>query len=91
MIPTAPDELLPYIALAKSFVSGEIPPHQFEKRFLRTFKDDQTPFSDGDFEALNRVFMLLEDFCDDPDLFEEGDVTVQMLLDGTRDFIQKYQ
>ena len=79
--------IAPYLDLARRFLDGDLPADRFVLQFQDRFKQDPTPFGPAVHEALNDLFLLAEDFCDDPALVEPGDTTPDMLARGARDFL----
>jgi hypothetical protein len=63
-----------YINLIKSFLNGEIAVADFEKRYMRSFKDDKTRWSETEYTVLNDLFTDLDVFCPNPRLRRSGDL-----------------
>lgn len=77
--------LYPYVNLIIRFLSGDIVCQEFEKQYLATFKLDTHDFSQEEFDILNYLFSSCDRFCNDPGLYEEGDVTENELkFDATK-------
>jgi len=68
------NHLTKYIQLITQYVEGCIKSHVFEERYLRLFKDETTSLSEVEYNSLDSLFSAVDVFCDDPDLFEEGDL-----------------
>jgi hypothetical protein len=67
-------KLSPYINLIRSFLNGEIAVTDFERRYMRLFKDDNTKWSQTEYEVLNELFSDIDAFCADPRLRRSGDL-----------------
>lgn len=58
----------PYVALAASFVHGQIDADEFEAVFLSRYKADDFHWPVEVFDQLDGLFAAVDDYCSDPDL-----------------------
>ena len=78
-----------YILLLTQFVSGEITAIQFEKIYLKTFLKEEEIFSERVEDILNDLFFDVEDYCQYPDLRDEGDLDEEGLLRNAKNALDK--
>jgi hypothetical protein len=55
-----------YINLIAAFVCGDLSALEFERDYLRMFKEDTRMFPDELYEILNKLFTDVDAFCGDP-------------------------
>lgn len=63
-----------YIELARLFLKDKISAIEFERRYLRMFKEDPAIRPDGEYQILNRLFSDVDSFCADPALRTVNDL-----------------
>ncbi len=68
-----------YKDLIHSFVNKEINTIQFEEKYLKLFKYDDS-LNEETYKILSPLFTAVEEFCPFPELREEGDVDEQQLF-----------
>lgn len=67
-----PDRLRPYLELLSAFVEHGMPAQEYERRYLDLYQYDKTEFSDDEFRVVDRLFIDVDDFVADPELYEPG-------------------
>lgn len=67
-----------------AFVTGEIPADVFDDRYRAQFSELPLGLDESTFAILETVFFACEDFVDDPDLRDPGDLDEQGLLEAAR-------
>jgi len=82
-------KLSPYINLIRSFLNGEIAVKEFERRYMRLFKDDNTKWSQDEYEVLNELFSDLDAFCANPRLRKPGDLDEPQLRKNSARALKK--
>jgi hypothetical protein len=85
------DKLQRYIALLSSFVTDEIEASDFERKFLKLFKEDATEWSGAEFAILDGLFADVNAFCPDPQLRDEEDVDEYELKEKGKIALEKLQ
>ena len=68
-----------YIQMIESFLKNEITATDFERRYLRLFKDDNTNWNQHEYEVLNQLFSDVDAFCADPSLRNSKDLDERQL------------
>ena len=68
-----------YISLISDFTSKKITTLDFEKQYLRTFKEEQSYFSKEILNILYTLFSDVDAFCADPELRDELDLDEEQL------------
>jgi len=63
-----------YIALISSLVADKIDAADFEREYLKIFKEDATEWSEAEFAILDELFGEVDAFCADPQLRDENDL-----------------
>ena len=66
LVPYDPSDVKPYVAMIEAFLSGRMTAGEFERVYLRAFKDDPTDWPEPIFQLLNEVFLDLDAYCPDP-------------------------
>jgi hypothetical protein len=61
-----------YLRLLEEFLSHRLAATDFERMYLRMFKDDSTIRSGQEYEILNALFAGADAFCDDPSIAATG-------------------
>jgi self-protective colicin-like immunity protein len=61
-----------YLRLIEEFLSHRLAATDFERMYLRMFKEDSTIRPDQQYEVLNALFAAAEAFCDDPSIAGTG-------------------
>src|SRR5262249_2521414 len=74
-----PRVLSEYKDLIRLFVNRLIPVADFERRYLRMFKDDPAIRSENEYEILNRLFGDIDAFSADPELRSERGLDEEQL------------
>ena len=70
-----------YSVLIASFLRGDVSITEFEKTYINLFKQEDTDLPDVIYQALNSLFLDLEEYCNDPSLREDGDPSVSDIFD----------
>lgn len=73
-----------FIRLLQAYRAGELSPGDLQEHYIKAFKETDHIFEEETFEALNDLFIILENYCDDPNLFDEGDTTEGEIAEGVR-------
>jgi Bacterial self-protective colicin-like immunity len=60
-----------YIKLLEEFVGNKITADDFERQFLKIFKDDKNIQFGREFKILDKLFSDVDAYCSDPDLIED--------------------
>ena len=63
-----------YQALLDDFISGRIPPAQFESEYLKKFKSETVIFPDPVFSVLDRLFADVDAYCADSSIRDPDDL-----------------
>lgn len=63
-----------YLNLIESFINGRIQASEFERQYLKLFKNDSTIRQEKEFSVLDKLFSDVDAFCDDPLLRDENDI-----------------
>ncbi len=71
--------LTSYIRLLSSFAAQELSATEFEARYLRLYKQEETLFSDETFLVLDELFGDVDAFYPNPDLRDEDDLDEEQL------------
>lgn len=75
-----PDEptnrLRPYIELVATYVEGGISAEEFDKRFSEQYLNDDTRWSEEEFDVLDRLFADTDSFDPDPAVRAELEYTI---------------
>jgi hypothetical protein len=61
-----------YRDLISDFVSGRLPAHSFESRYLQVFKTDTDQVPGNEFDVLEELFFAVDDYVADPELREKA-------------------
>ena len=61
-------DLNPYIELIESFLSNQISPFEFQRKYLDMFKEDDSEGTEEEYEVLNDLFGDVDAFYADPEL-----------------------
>ncbi|MDZ7360372.1 MAG: colicin immunity domain-containing protein [candidate division KSB1 bacterium] len=86
-----PDKLGQYIALISSFVAGKIEAADFERDYLKLFKEDETQWSETEFAILDELFGDVDGFCADPQLRDEKDLDEYELKERGKMALERLQ
>ncbi len=78
-----------YIDLLNAFVSGRLKVIDFEKQYLETFKQDETSWSDTEYEILQTLFCDVDAFCPDPNIRDERDLSEEQLFNSASAVLDK--
>lgn len=79
-----------YRKLITEFVSGKISAIQFERNYLDTHQAETYMFDDHIYEALNTLFLDVDDYCANPTLRREGvDLNDDELLSCAKEALRK--
>jgi len=57
-----------YVEMIRAFLDGRMSAQEFSAAFFARFKADADPFTEPEFQTLDRLFADLDAYCDDPDL-----------------------
>jgi hypothetical protein len=74
-----PPGLTEYIQLIQLFINPAISAGEFERRYLRMFKDDPTIRPEAEYDVLNRLFSDLDVYLPDPGLRSAGGLDEEQL------------
>jgi hypothetical protein len=85
------DGLQRYITLISSFVTDKIEAIDFERKFLKLFKEDPTEWSGAEFAILDGLFADIDAFCSDPKLRDEEDLDEYELKEKCKIALEKLQ
>jgi hypothetical protein len=85
------DGLQRYIALISSFVTDKIEAVDFERKFLKLFKEDAMEWSGAEFAILDGLFADIDAFCSDPQLRDEEDLDEYELKEKCKIALEKLQ
>ena len=72
-------DLSEYAKLIQAFVNGAISASDFERAYLRMFKDDPTIRPEAEYEVLNGLFGDVDAFNSDPGLRSLGGLDEEQL------------
>jgi len=86
-----PEKLRQYIALISSFVAGKIVATDFERDYLKLFKEDETKWSEAEFAILDELFGDVDAFCADPQLRDEKDLAEYELKERGKMALERLQ
>ena len=67
-----PRPLSDYLTLLEAFLDRRLAVADFERMYLRMFKDDPTLRPSEEYEILNALFASTDAFCDDPSITVSG-------------------
>jgi hypothetical protein len=65
-----------YISFISDFISEKKPVEEFISTYFQMVKNEKTFFSDEVYKTIGTLFSDVDSFCDDPNLWEEGDLTL---------------
>lgn len=85
------NKLEQYIALLSSFVADKIDAADFEREYLKLFKEDTTERAEAEFEILDGLFGDVDAFCDDPELRDENDLDEFELKEKSKLALERLQ
>ena len=71
-----------YADLITQFLDRALPVGEFERTYLRTFKDDITMWGDREYLVLNNLFCDIDAYCGDDGKRSGGDLDEQQLRDA---------
>jgi hypothetical protein len=57
-----------YARLIDQFLRNRLPVAEFERQYLKLFKNDSTQFTEAEFAALDNLFSAVDAYCGDPAL-----------------------
>lgn len=60
--------LLPYLAVVEDFLEGLLTTEELQRVYQGTFQDDNRPFDEHEYKALNEFFLDIEDYVEEPSL-----------------------
>lgn len=80
-----------YMELISQFISNDITLLQFNTRYLELFKQETVIFGGEIYETLNNLFLDIDQYCGDPNLWEEGDLNDEQLLESAKKSLIKLQ
>ena len=75
--------------LAQRLLARELTPSDFEHAFFRLWGQDRTTRSEQVYAVLERFFFVVEDYVDDPELRDEGDLDEEQLRAGAQRFLHE--
>ena len=78
------NKLGPYIHLMQSFLENRIDADDFERRHLSMFKNDNSSWTEAEYDNLEYLFGEVDAFCGDPELRGENDIDEDQLLEATK-------
>ena len=78
-----------FVELVHRFLSRELSPTDFEQEFFRRWGQDRTTRSPEVFAVLERFFFVVEDYVDDPELRDPGDLDEEQLRAGAQRFLDE--
>ncbi len=79
----------PYTEMIRAFLDGRMSPREFSAAYFARFQDETDPFTEPEFQTLDRLFADLDAYCDDPDLRDEGDIDEDELRECSRRALDK--
>lgn len=82
-------KLARYTNLIDRYLSGKLNVLDFEKEYLKMFKDDQTPWDGEEFDILNGLFIDIDAFCYDSTIRTLQDLDETQLKIRTMDAAKK--
>ena len=77
-------KLNPYLELIEGFVLRRIPAAEFEREYLRMFKNDVSTWTGEEYQALNDLFGDVDSFCADPELQDSNDLDEDQLREKAK-------
>jgi hypothetical protein len=82
-------KLSPYLELIEGFVLRRIPAAEFEREYLRMFKNDDRTWTEQEYEALNDLFGDVDSFCADTELRDSNDLDEGQLREKAKLALEK--
>jgi len=79
------------VTLISSFVAGKIEAADFEREYLKFFKEDATAWPETEFAILDELFGEVDGFCDDPELRDENDLDEYELKEKGKMALERLQ
>ena len=68
-----------YKTIISGFINGDISANEFKSQYMDSFKNEKTNLPDEPHDDLNYLFSSADSFCNDPELFEDGDLNEEQL------------
>ncbi|HYO57003.1 colicin immunity domain-containing protein [Archangium sp.] len=68
-----------YTHLIEAFTTGKMPVADFEREYLRRFKEDESRHPEAQFQILDALFADVDAYCADPELRDEDDLDEETL------------
>jgi hypothetical protein len=76
--------LQPYVQLIGAFANDAIDAQEFERRYLKLFKDDATDWPEREYAILDRLFGDVDSFNADPELRGPDGLDADQLRESAR-------
>jgi len=80
-----------YIRLIQKFIDKTISSKEFEKEFFTLFKYDQNKYPIYVFHLLDKLFGLLDAFCEDPKLLDDDDISYSQLFNSSKEILSQLE
>jgi hypothetical protein len=73
-----------YITLIRQFLDHRMSAEDFERQYLRLFKNETAGMTIAEFSPLDRLFTAVDAFCPDPSLRSEDDLDEDQLREAAQ-------
>src|SRR5579859_7723381 len=82
------DPIKKYRFLIQSFLDKRLTALEFERQFLRLFKDEPDPLASEAYEILNKLFSDVDAFCANPSLRSSKDLDELALVQSAENALR---
>jgi len=73
-----------YIDVIKCFLDGKMSPSEFCNIYTLIYLRCNDRLADHEYDILNNIFNIAEEFYDDPELIDDGDSDVETLIEACK-------
>jgi len=78
-----------YSQLIDDYLNDKVSTKHFEKTYLKTFIEETGKMTEKEYALLNGLFMDIEAFCDNPDLFDQYSIDESKLKNRCKVALEK--
>ncbi len=83
------NDLGTYVELVRSFLNSEITATDFKREYMDCFKKSTKLWGENEYEALNTLFLELDEFCPDPTMRRSKDLDEKEIRARSRNAFKK--
>ncbi|MEM6272600.1 MAG: colicin immunity domain-containing protein [Bacteroidota bacterium] len=78
-----------YLKIITAYTIREISIYEFQKNYFLMVKTEEKMFPPQVFKVIGTLFSDLDSYCEDPELWEEGDLNAQEILKNAKTALHK--